>query len=1129
MRPGGQESRIALCSRRGASLPPMADLDDSPCAVRAWTERVPIPTYAVGDPDRNPMFLHKRVYQGSSGAVYPFPVIDRIEDEKRDRDYLGVWLENEYLRILILPELGGRVQMALDKTNDFHFVYHNRVIKPALVGLTGPWISGGIEFNWPQHHRPSTFSPVDWDIEEHANGSRTVWCSEIDRMHGTKGMHGLRLHPGRAVLEVHVRLFNRTPEPQSFLWWANPAFHAGDGHQSVFPPDVRAVMDHGKRAVSEFPIAKGSYYKVDYSPGTDISRYRNIPVPTSYMAYRSDFDFVGSYDHEAGAGLLHVADHHVAPGKKQWTWGHGDFGRAWDRHLTDEDGPYIELMTGAFTDNQPDFTWLAPFEEKRFTQHFFPYKDVGMVKNASVDAALGLELVEDEVRLRAYVTAARPGAALVLRRSGEIWQRWNFDGSPASAFTASCPAEGAEERELQAEVLDSEGSQLVCFAPAAVREHGLPEAAQAIGAPQELDSTEELYFAGLHLEQYRHATREPADYYREGLRRDGGDARCNEALGMLLYRRGSFEEAREHFLRAVERVTRHNPNPPHGGPHYGLGLALERQERFEEAGAAFAKAAWCEDSRGPAHFALARLACRAGKWVEALRQAELALEFQAGNLRARHLRAWLLLQLDRRGEAARELAMVLASDPFQAGALFERSLLDPATVPELNQRLGTQSRNYLELARDYLAAGLDERAVLVLEGHVARCGQCDDPLVHDTLADCLRRLGRPQEAAEEARLAAALAPTLCFPSRLESIGLLQRSMAASPNDARIPYALGNLWYSKHQPQKAIAAWERAREIDPGLATLERNLGLAAFNAQGDPDRAWRCYQRAFELDPGDARVLFELDQLAKRSGHDPRERLVRLEAYPTLVARRDDLSLERASLLNLLGRHQEALALLLGRRFHPWEGGEGKVTAQYVLALCELARAALAAGSPSEALEFIEEAREWPESLGEGKLAGHRSNSVDLLRGLALRELGREEEARVALEEAASGLADPRAAIYYNDQPPETIYSQGLALQLLGREDEASARFLLLHGHGEEQLGRESEIDYFAVSLPDFLVFDADLDRDHELHSRFLMALGLTGLGRHAEADGERSRVLALDPSHCGARLLRTSGSAPRI
>ena len=169
-----------------------------------------MPTYGLGQPDKNPMFLEKRVYQGSSGVVYPYPIIEHVSDEKIDQPYQAIFLENRYLKIMILPELGGRVQMALDKTNNYHFIYYNQVIKPALVGLTGPWISGGIEFNWPQHHRPSTFLPVDYFVEENADGSQTVWFGEIERMFRTRALAGFTLYPDKAYLEIKVQLYNRT-------------------------------------------------------------------------------------------------------------------------------------------------------------------------------------------------------------------------------------------------------------------------------------------------------------------------------------------------------------------------------------------------------------------------------------------------------------------------------------------------------------------------------------------------------------------------------------------------------------------------------------------------------------------------------------------------------------------------------------------------------------------------------------------------------------------------------------------------------------------------------------------------------------------------------------------------------
>lgn len=359
--------------------------------VHVCDTHLTIPTYEVGKPDKNPQFIEKRVYQGSTGKVYPYPVIETISNTKHDKVYKAVILENEYLEVTVLPELGGRIQYAKDKTNNYDFVYRNDVIKPALVGLLGPWISGGIEFNWPQHHRPTTFMPVDYKLVDLPDGGKGVQCHEVDQIHGTEVVTTIALYLGKAYIAITGDLYNGTSFPQTFLWWANPAVPVNDHTRTVMPPYVRAVMDHGKRDVSRYPIATGTYYKHDYSEGVDIGRYKNVPVPTSYMAAGSEYDFVGGYDYGVGAGILHYADHHISPGKKQWVWGNCDFGQAWDRNLTDENGPYAELMTGVYTDNQPDFTWLKPFESKKFTQYFMPYKAVGLVKNATLDAAANLE------------------------------------------------------------------------------------------------------------------------------------------------------------------------------------------------------------------------------------------------------------------------------------------------------------------------------------------------------------------------------------------------------------------------------------------------------------------------------------------------------------------------------------------------------------------------------------------------------------------------------------------------------------------------------------------------------------------------------------------------------------------
>jgi tetratricopeptide (TPR) repeat protein len=1082
--------------------------------VHAWSETITIPTYGIGQPDKNPMFLEKRVYQGSSGVVYPYPVIDRVFDQKADRAYTALFLENRFLKIMVLPEIGGRLQMALDKTNGYHFIYYNRVIKPALVGLAGPWISGGIEFNWPQHHRPSTFEPVDWRLVDNGDGSHTVWCSEVERMFFTKGMHGFTLYPNQAILEIKVQLYNRTAEPQTFLWWANPAVSVNDDYQSVFPPDVHAVMDHGKRDVSSFPIATGTYYKVNYAPGTDISRYKNIPVPTSYMAYHSDYDFVGDYDHGRQAGMLHVANHHLVPGKKQWTWGHGDFGRAWDRQLTDDDGPYIELMCGAFTDNQPDFSWLMPGEERRFTQVFMPYKEIGPAKNATREAVVNLELEPGAASVGVYLTRPRR-VRLELRRAGQLFWTATTELSPERIFKQRVELAGGAPGELALRVADAAtGEELVAFSPPPAAPSSIPSPASPARLPYEIATNEELYLNGLHLEQYRHATYAPEPYYEEALRRDPLDSRCNNALGRLLYHRGKFCDAEAYFRQAIASLTRRNPNPYDGEPFYNLGLALKLQGRYAEAEDAFYKATWNAAWQAAAYFELARLAARRGDLAEGLELAGEALQRNTRHRQARHLSLALLRRLGRTDQALSQAALALSEDPLDFGVLWERQLL--AGGDGFTRLARGQANTYVEVALDYGQAGLLAEAIALLQAAPG-----SDPLRSYFLGYLLDQQGDQAGALEAFRQAAALPPDYCFPHRLESVPALERAMRANPGDARAPYYLGNFWYAHRRYAEAIDCWERAVQLDPDFPTAHRNLGLAYFNKRSDPRRALAEYERAFALDPHDARVLFELDQLERKLNQPPAQRLARLEQHMGLVERRDDLTIEYVSLLNIAGRPDAAYACLMARNFHPWEGGEGKTTGQYVLCLIEQAKQLLAAGQPAAAAEHLQRATVYPPNLGEGKLPNAQENNVYFYLGLARAAQGLPDEARACWEKASCGLSEPASALYYNDQPPDMIFYQGLALRRLGRPAEADSVFQKLLDYGRDHLADPVQMDYFAVSLPTFLVFEEALDQRHRIHCHYMQALGQLGLGHALEAQREFDQVLALEADHLGALVHR--------
>ena len=1082
--------------------------------VNVWAEQVIIPTYQVGMPDKNPMFLEKRVYQGSSGKVYPHTVIDTVSDEKTDQTYQAVYLENEYLKIMVLPELGGRIQRATDKTNGYDFVYYNQVIKPAMVGLNGPWISGGIEFNWPQHHRPSTFDPVAWRTQEHPDGSASIVVGEIETMFRTRGTTHFTLYPGKAYLEISTQVYNRTDAPQTFLWWANPAVAVNDNTRSIFPPDVHAVMDHGKRDVSAFPIATGVYYKHDYAPGTDISRYRNIPVPTSYMAYHSDYDFVGNYDDGRQAGLLHVADHHIAPGKKQWTWGNGAFGQAWDRNLTDEDGPYIELMTGCFTDNQPDFSWLMPYEQKRFTQVFMPYKQVGQVSDATRDAVLRLSRENGQLHLMVYATGRYQQVQIVVTQGDQTLFTAQADLSPQAAFEAFCPA-GPQGGEPTLTVTTREGRVLAHCSLRQMPHQPMPAPATAIPPASEVSSCEELLLFGQHIEQYRHATWDAAAYYLEGLRRDESDLRLNNAYGKLLIKRGLVEQSVPYFDRAIAKLTLKNPNPYDSEPYFNRGVALCYLGRWQEAYDAFFKATWSAAWQGPGFYRIGCIDLMRGEDELALTHLNTALIYNSHNMKARNAKTAALRRLGRLEQAAQVARESIAIDPLDPIARRELGLMIDMEDSQWLSHAQGDHNTIIELALEYMQWGFCEDAAAILKAYCAQVG--DEKAVYPLVYYHLGVITGDNTWFSRAQQAI---PDGCFPHRLEDCAALEAAISRSEDHSKTQYYLGNFWYDRLQDERAIKAWEASAKADGGYATVHRNLALAYYNKRKQPQLAMASLETAFRLDTSDARVFMERDQLRKKLGIPAKQRLQDCEANWPQVLARDDQYLEYCTLLNMTGQHEKALNALLTRHFHPWEGGEGKVPAQWRLALTQLARQHLATGEAQEALLLLERAAgEYPHSFGEGKLPGAQENDIWYLMGRALQMLQRPHDATSAYTRASLGLSQPVSMMYYNDQPPEMIFYQGLARMRLGDKQGAEERFDRLVAYGEQHLEDKIAIEYFAVSLPDLMIFEEDLCLRNRIHCLFMMALGYVGKADQVHAQAALDALKALCPEHQGAEV----------
>ena len=667
----------------------------------------------------------------------------------------------------------------------------------------------------------------------------------------------------------------------------------------------------------------------------------------------------------------------------------------------------------------------------------------------------------------------------------------------------------------------------------------IPNPAEAALPPCQVKTNEQLFLTGLHLEQYRHATWSPTAYYEEALRRDPDDIRCLNQLGLWYLRRGRFGKAEKLLRRAVKLSQRRNPNPIDSEPIYNLALALKYQsgalgdlsfgqlgempqngqtpERPEdqttralnnrhEAYSLFWKATWSKAQADAAYFEAAKISLSEGRLDDALDELNRCLIFGAHNQKALALKATVLRLMGCKESVVKLCKKALKSDPFNYGARYELFLVcgQQELLSELTTMLQGLAKNYDELALDYMAAGLTQEARAIWQ--MAESVGAVTPMTYYYQGEW--------EKAE------CCSPDYCFPNRNEDVMALETAKKENPGGARAPYYLGCLYYAARQYDLAIDNWELSAKLDPDFPTVWRNLALARFNKQDRQQEALQCMERAFDLDTTDARMLMELDQLYKRMQKPHQFRLDNLQKHPTLVSQRDDLVLEEITLLNQLGHYEQAREKLDGHLFHPWEGGEGKVTAQYQICRVETAKQRLDEGKADEAIRLLNECMHYPHHLSEGKLFGAQENDFYYFLGKAYDMKGNKEKACQCWEEAAKGQQEPAAAMYYNDAKPDKIFYQGLALLKLGRKDEANGRFYKLLNYGKQHLFDHVTMDYFAVSLPDLLIWDDSLDVKNRIHCLYLLALGYYGLGDREHARRYLCEGSNLDVNHQGIQSL---------
>ena len=845
--------------------------DVSAGTVRISEDRITLPTYAPGGYDKTPLFYTGRVYQGAQGRVYPYPMQDVLHDEKIDETYKYLTMENEWFHVGMLPEHGGHLLNFTDKETGFETFYRQHVIKPALIGMLGAWISGGVEWNFPHHHRATTAMPIDWRFTANKDGTKTIWFGETELRRRLKWTIGLSLLPDRAVLRADNVFMNRQPWIESMIYWANVSVHCGDDYQIQFPPSMHLGFDHHKNYWTSYPIgprkeelellpSQRSKYANDISGTMDLSWWKNFTIESrSIFGMDPDNSFMAGYDHKKNMGTAHVSNRHITVGKKFFLWGNFPEAHVWDTVLTDKDGPYLELMVGCWSDNQPDYSWIAPYETRKVSQYWFPVKGIGGVKNVTIDGAVNVDRVKpDELLVGFHSTRVLKGCTVRVRRNaGEVFTESNIAIDPNTPWCKTVKVEpGAADQEFTAEIADTSGKVFLAYTP--VPPQGkveLPPKVENPKEPKEYTSAELAYEVGLRLDQFHNGILDPEPYYKRALEIDPDYTKANLAMGVRLAKNGSYAEAKPYLERAVARATQNHTRALDAAPEYYLALVERGLGNLKRAEDLFWRCTWRLTHKKESYVEIARIAALRGDWAEALARIDDALALGRDEAKLWTMKGIFLRKLfgtapsekskdiQRTGYSAWDAEVVLntaiACDPLEYWAVVEKDGFEAA---ERNR--GLKAQQLLECISDYWGIGCYDEVIALCDAALAKAA-AEKPYategalpLKDTISVCdsyrnalfgyfkgaaqlklesggvvSGGVNSPTSNSPTHKLAAfaaanAMPTDYCFPNRLEEEEVLKIAAAAAPELANTWYYLGCCEWNHDRKEAGLADWKR---------------------------------------------------------------------------------------------------------------------------------------------------------------------------------------------------------------------------------------------------------------------------------------------------------------------------------
>jgi len=1066
--------------------------------VRMWEGVETLPTYRVNAPEKAPLFERDFAYQRAKRGVYPYAMNDNPTIEKVDSSHRALYLENDYIKVCVLPDIGGRLFYATDKTNGYEIFYRQSVIKPANVGMLGAWISGGVEWNVFHHHRATSQYPIDYKLVDNGDGSKTIWVGEVENRHRMSWAVGLTLYPDKSYIEVTGRFFNNSIDRNSMLHWNNVATHANENYQIIFPECTEFGMFHHKLSHMHWPVPQSPYKNNPAYIGKDISWWKNLPSLTGDSVFIHDLqdDFVGGYDHGVDAGTMLAGNHNINKGGKFWTWGPHAYGHAWDCvTLTDSDGPYVELMTAAYSDNQPDYCWINPQETKEFTAYWYGIRNLNNVNRGNEKATVNMDInPKGAIHVAANVTQIRRNARGEVTHGGKVLYSKVATIAPDRPFADDFKvdaAEVAEPTEVLMSLYSAEGELLIDYHP---YKHDLskphPEDLLPVNPdPKSIGNTEELFYVGMRNLQFHQAHVDPMDYFNEVLRRDPGDVRTNTQVGIIFRKAGDYEKAAEHLRRAIRRQTANYTRPSDGEAMYNLGLILKAQENWEPAIDTLYRAAWDYEYASAAYYQLAQISAKLGNAGRALEEAEMAVNYNGMNIDARNLKTTLLRHAGRKSEAVALAREVVRFDPLNYYATNELVLMGAAPASELKALLRGVPESHLELALYYYNNGFAKEAQDVLKASEAAKPY---PTVEYWLGYMADAEGDARQAAKWFNKAESGKTDYVFPFRLETVKPLEKSIEYNPSGYNAWYYLGNLYYHK-QPRKALACWEKAVEAKPDFAMALRNIGWYwrfkdEFHTKNpsDYDIALDYYLRAIDADKdGNAIFLAECDEIMERMNAPLQDRYDLFHGKEKLYEKRYDSETKALKQRILKGEYEEVLEKLLTRFYSRREHIED-LHDIYVDACLLSGFKAWEKGEDEKALRYMMMANEYPDNHGYAHLEYYaRDAQVYYNIGLACEKLGKEYEAAEWFAKAAAVEVKDNDCIYN--------YEKGLAMRKIDRNADVKSMFRAIVRKGKAS--RTGYVQRFWES------FDrGPYENDVNSAAYYMEGIGYKALGREWKA-----------------------------